>query len=206
MDQLDIKVNKVFGGKVVKKDLVRKIKVGANVPVYVLEYLLGKYCATDDEMAISAGLNLVNTMLAKNFINPSEANKAHSRVKEKGEYTIIDKVKVKLLASEDKYWAELVNFSDSSVHIPTTYIKEYERLLEGGIWAQVDLLYKYDEEQRGKRSPFWITKLTPIQLASYSHDEYLKGRSEFTSDEWIDIILRSTGLEPLNIDRRLKLL
>lgn len=206
MAMLDKKTNQFFGGKVVRKDLVRKIKVGANVPVYVLEYLLGKYCATDDEMAIEAGLRLVNTTLAKNFINPDEANKAQSWVKEKGQYTFIDKVKVRLLASEDKYWAELVNFSDNHIHIPDTFVKQYERLLEGGIWAQVELMYRYDEEQRGKRSPFWITKLNPIQLASYDHEEFLAGRAQFTTEEWIDLLIRSIGLEPTGMDTRLKLL
>ena len=206
MALLDKKVNEVFGGKVVRKDLVRKIKVGANVPVYVLEYLLGKYCATDDEMAIDAGLRLVNTTLAKNFINPDEANKAQSWVKEKGQYTFIDKVKVQLLARDDKYWAELVNFSNNHIHIPDKFVKQYERLLEGGIWAQVELMYRYDEEQRGTRSPFWITKLEPIQLASYEHEAFLAGRAQFTTEEWIDLLLRSIGLESTGMDKRLKLL
>lgn len=206
MPMLDKKLNDVFGGKAVRKDLIRKVKVGANVPVYVLEFLLGKYCATDDENAIEAGLKLVNTTLAKNFIMPDEANKAQSWVKEKGQYTFIDKVKVRLLASEDKYWAELVNFSDAHIHIPDTFVKQYERLLEGGIWAQVELMYRYDEEQKGKRSPFWITKINPIQLASYSHDEFVAGRSEFTTEEWIDVLTRSIGLEPSSMDKRTKLL
>jgi ATP-dependent Lon protease len=203
---LDKKVNEVFGGKVVRKDLVRKVKVGANVPVYVLEFLLGKYCATDEPQAIDAGLRLVNNTLAKNFINPDESNKAQSWVKEKGQYTFIDKVKVRLLASEDKYWAELVNFSDTHIHIPDTFVKEFERLLEGGIWAQVEMVYRYDEEQRGKRSPFWITKLNPIQLASYDHSEYVTGRSQFSTDEWIDLLIRSIGLEPSAMEKRIKLL
>lgn len=139
---LDKKTNEFFGGKVVRKDLVRKVKVGANVPVYVLEFLLGKYCATDDTQAIESGLRLVNNTLAKNFINPDEANKAQSWVKEKGSYTFIDKVKVRLLASEDKYWAELVNFSNTQIHIPDNFVKQYERLLEGGIWAQVEMIYR----------------------------------------------------------------
>ncbi|QII13615.1 hypothetical protein KsCSTR_42360 [Candidatus Kuenenia stuttgartiensis] len=203
---LDKKTNEFFGGKVVRKDLVRKVKVGANVPVYVLEFLLGKYCATDDTQAIESGLRLVNNTLAKNFINPDEANKAQSWVKEKGSYTFIDKVKVRLIASEDKYWAELVNFSNTQIHIPDNFVKQYERLLEGGIWAQVEMIYRYDEEQRGKRSPFWITKINPIQLASYDHNEYLAGRSGFTTEEWIDLLIRSIGLEPAGMDKRIKLL
>lgn len=113
MENLNQKVNLIFPGKVVRKDLVRKVKVGANVPVYVLEYLLGKYCATDEEVAINAGLILLNEIITHQVINPDESNKVKSRVKEKGEYTIIDKVKARLVASEDKYWAELTNFGPS---------------------------------------------------------------------------------------------
>jgi len=206
MSHLDQKVNEVYGGKVVRKDLVRKVKVGANVPVFVLEYLLGKYCATDDPHAIEAGMNIVNRTLSENFINPDEANKAQSRVRELGKYTIIDKIKVRLLASEDKYWAELMNFNHNYVHVPTSYIKNYERLLEGGVWAQIELEYLYDEEQSGKKSPFWIKDLRPIQMASYDHNEFANGRSQFTTDEWIDLIIRSIGMEPTKMERRLKLL
>jgi hypothetical protein len=127
-------------------------------------------------------------------------------VKEKGEYTFIDKVKVRLLAREDKYWAELVNLSDNRIHIPDRFVKDYERLLEGGIWAQVDITYRYDEELRSKGSPFWITKLNPIQVASYNHDKFKAGRAEFTTDEWLDLLIRSVGLEPSEMERRLKLL
>src|SRR6185295_15130180 len=133
MPELDQKVTDVFAGKVVRKDLVRKIKVGANVPVFVLEYLLGKYCATDDPLAIEAGLRVVNATLADNFVRPDEATKAQSRVKEKGRHTLIDKVKVRYVSEDDKYWAELVNFGHKFVHIPDTYIRQYDRLLVGGI-------------------------------------------------------------------------
>jgi predicted ATP-dependent Lon-type protease len=132
MSDLDQKTNAVFAGKVVRKDLVRKVKVGANVPVYVLEYLLGKYCATDDPHAIDAGLRLVNTTLANNFVRPDEANKAQSYVKEKGYYTLIDKVKVGYLSDDDKYWAEIVNFGHRYVHVPDHYVRQYDLLLMGG--------------------------------------------------------------------------
>ena len=153
MSDLDQKTNAVFAGKVVRKDLVRKVKVGANVPVYVLEYLLGKYCATDDPHAIDAGLRLVNTTLANNFVRPDEANKAQSSVKEKGRYTLIDKVKVRYLSDDDKYWAEIVNFGHRYVHVPDHYVRQYDLLLMGGIWAQINIRHEYDEA-RGKRSPF----------------------------------------------------
>lgn len=206
MSELDRKATSVFAGKVVRKDLVRKIKVGANVPVFVLEYLLGKYCATDDAAAIEAGLRVVNSTLADNFVRPDEANKAQSIVRERGKHTLIDKVKVRYLSDDDKYWAEFVNFGHKYVHIPDRYIREYDRLLMGGIWAQVEIRHDYDEEAKGKRSPFWIDSMKPIQLASFYLEEYRNGRREFTTDEWIDLLVRSIGLEPSHFDRRLKLL
>jgi ATP-dependent Lon protease len=206
MFELDKKASSVFAGKVVRKDLVRKIKVGANVPVFVLEYLLGKYCATDDPAAIEAGMRVVNSTLADNFVRPDEANKAQSIVREKGKHTLIDKVKVRYLSDDDKYWAEFVNFGHKFVHVPDRYIREYDRLLMGGIWAQVEIRHDYDEEAKGKRSPFWIDSMKPIQLASFDLEEYREGRRQFTTDEWIDLLIRSVGLEPSHFDRRLKLL
>jgi ATP-dependent Lon protease len=206
MPKLDQKVISVFAGKVVRKDLVRKVKVGATVPIFVLEYLLGKYCATDDQATIDAGLKVVNSTLAENFVRPDEANKAQSFVREKGKHTIIDKVKVRYLSEDDKYWAEFVNFGHKYVHIPEIYIQKYDRLLMGGIWAQVDLIHRFDEEARGKRSPFWIENMKPIQLASFDLPEYILARRQFTSDEWIDLLIRSIGMEPSQFTRRLKLL
>ena len=206
MPELDQKAASVFAGKVVRKDLVRKVKVGANVPVFVLEYLLGKYCATNDTFAIDAGLKVVNSTLAENFVRPDEANKAQSLVREKGRYTLIDKVKVRYLSDDDKYWAEFTNFGHKFVHIPDRYIREYDRLLMGGIWAQVDLRHEFDEEASGKRSPFWIDSIKPIQLASFDLEEYRECRSQFTTSEWIDLLIRSIGMEPSHFDQRLKLL
>lgn len=205
-DALDLKATEAFAGKVVRKDLVRKIKVGANVPVFVLEYLLGKYCATDDAAAIDAGLRVVNNTLSENFVRPEEANKAQALVKEKERHTFIDKVKVRYLAEDDKYWAELVNFGHKYVHVPDRFVRDFDRLLMGGVWAQVEIRHQYDEEARGKRSPFWIENLTPIQLANFNLEEYRQGRARFTSDEWVDFLIRSIGLEPTQFDRRLKLL
>ena len=206
MPELDRKAATVFAGKVVRKDLVRKVKVGANVPVFVLEYLLGKYCATDDLAAIDAGLRVVNSTLSANFVRPDEANKAQSFIKEKGKHTLIDKVKVRYLSDEDKYWAEFVNFGYKNVHIPEQYIRDYDRLLMGGIWAQVEIRHQYDEEAKGKRSPFWIESLKPIQLATFDLDEYRECRRRFSTEEWVDLLVRSIGMEPSHFDRRLKLL
>ena len=202
-DVLDDKANRVFAGKVVRKDLVRKVKVGANVPVFVLEYLLGKYCASSDEMAIQMGLQVVNDTLSDNYIRPDESTKAQSKVKEAGKHTFIDKVKVRLVDSQ--YWAEVTNFGHKYVHVPDHYVRDFDRLLTGGIWAQVDMRFEYDEETKGKY-PFWIDKLTPIQLATFDLEEYRKLRAEMTTDEWLDLMVRSMGYEPAVMDRRLKLL
>ena len=201
-DALDDKANRLFAGRVVRKDLVRRVKVGANVPVFVLEFLLGKYCASADEVAIQMGLQVVNGTLADNYIRPDESAKAQSKVKERGRYTFIDKVKVRLVDSD--YWAEAVNFGNKFLHVPTQYVREYERLLTGGVWAQMDVRFAYDEETRGKY-PFWIEKLTPIQIATFDLDEYRRARAGFSTDEWIDLMLRSMGYEPAEMSRRLKL-
>lgn len=206
MPELDEKAASVFAGKVVRKDLVRKVKVGANVPVFVLEYLLGKYCATNDPTAIDAGLKVVNTTLSSNFVRPDESNKSQSMVKDRGKHTLIDKVQVRYVSDDDKHWAELKNFGHKFVHIPEHFLREYDRLLMGGIWAQIDLRHQYDEEQKGKRSPFWIDSLKPIQLATFDLNEYRTCRGQFATDEWIDLLLRTIGMEPSHFERRVKLL
>ena len=205
-DALDQKLCDVFAGKVVRKDIVRKVKVGANVPVFVLEYLLGKYCATDDPAAIDAGLRVVNSTLAESFVRPEEANKAQALVKEKGRHTFIDKIKVRYLAEDDKYWAEGLNFGHKYVHVPDRYVRDFDRLLMGGVWAEIEIRHQYDEEARGHRSPFWIEKLTPIQLASFELEAYCESRRRFSSDEWVDALIRTIGMEPGDFPRRLKLL
>lgn len=201
-DSLDDKLNRVFAGRVVRKDLVRRVKVGANVPAFVLEFLLGKYCASADPMAIEMGMQVVNDTLRDNYIRPDESTKAQVLVKKKGKHTFIDKVKVKLVDSQ--YWAEVVNFGHQYVHIPDHYVHQYERLLTGGIWAQLDMAFQYDEETKGKY-PFWIEKLTPIQLATFDMEEYRKVRSEFSTDEWLNLIVRSMGYETSNMETRTKL-
>ena len=202
-DELDDKVNGIFAGKVVRKDLVRKVKVGANVPVFVLEFLLGKYCASSDPLAIEMGLQVVNDTLAKNYIRSDESMKAQSLVIDQGRHTFINKVKVRVAESER--WAEAVNFGDRFLHVPDHYAREYDRLLTGGVWAQIEVKHEYDDESKGKRS-FWIAKLDPIQIATFDLDEYRTGRQIFTTDEWIDFLIRSMGYESAEMDRRLKLL
>jgi len=195
MDELSRKLNQYFAGRVVRKDLTKKIKEGANVPVYVLEYLLGMYCATDDEDGINEGVETVKRILAENFVRPDEAEKVKSKIREIGKYTVIDKVSVKLNEKKDVYEAEFSNLGIKGVAISPTYVKQYEKLLCGGIWCIIKMDYYYDEEARGT-SPFHISNLTPIQMPNLDMEEILEGRKYFTQDEWIDVLLRSIGMEP----------
>lgn len=206
LDPLDHLATEAFPGRVVKKEIVRQCKAGANVPVYVLEYLLGTYCATADPAAAEAGLAIVRATLTDNFVRPDESNKVQSLVRERGKHRIIDKVKVRYVSEDDTYWAEIVNFGHRYVHIPEKFVKEYDRLLLGGVWAELQIRHSYDEEAKGKRSPFWIEELIPIQLARFDINSYTDGRRRFTTDQWIDLLIRSIGLEPVNFDRRTKLL
>lgn len=204
-DPLDQKINQAFGGKVVRKDLLHQIKGGENVPSYVLEYLLGKYCASDNEDEIRIGIDAVKETLRTNYFRHDESNKAQSMVEQKGKHRFIDRVEVRFLASETKYWAAMDNFNFARIHIPDDYYRRYDRLLEGGIWAIVDVEFRpLDEGTKG--SPFHIADLRPIQLARFDLDEYVEGRREFSRDEWIDLLLRSVGLEPAKMEKRLKLL
>jgi len=201
MDALDRKVTQVAQGKVVRKDLVRKVKVGANVPVFVLEYLLGKYCASSDPAAIQMGIDIVTETLSKSYVSPEQATTAQSKLKDQGSHTFIDKVSVRLVASEDKYWATLANFGDKYVHIPDSLIRQFERLVQGGIWAQLEMEYFYDDSGGGRKSPFNIRSLKPIQLAGFNPDEYVEARGQFSRDEWLDLLLRSTGVEPHYLEK-----
>ena len=207
LDALDGAANEAFPGRVVRKDLVRRTKVGANVPVYVLEYLLGKYCASDDPATIEIGLAEVNRQLTEHFVWPDEAGKIQARLHRRGKYRVIDKVKARLVERDGKFWAELVNFGSRFVHIPESVTDKYERLFESGIWAQVDLLYnKVDDDPVGSKHPFWIESLRPIQVAAFDIEDYRRSRSLLDRDTWLDLLIRSIGLEPKNFDTRLKLL
>ena len=192
---LDAKLNKHFAGRVVRKDLTNMIKQGANVPIYVLEYLLGMYCATDDEESIRDGVERVKKVLADNFVRPDEAEKVKSRIKELGQYTVIDKLTVKLNEKKDLYEAEFSNLGIKGVEVHPEYVKKFERLLAGGIWAMLKMEYYFDEEARNN-NPFRIQNLKPIQMPNMDLNEVLEGRRNFTMDEWMDVLIRSTGLEP----------
>jgi ATP-dependent Lon protease len=205
MDTLDKQLNQHFPGKVVRKDLLHQIRGGENVPSYVLEYLIGKYCASDDPMEIELGLNAVKDTLRRNYFRHDEANKAQSLVEQNGEHRFIDRVEVRYLAGEVKHWASLDHFGYNRVHIAEEFYRRYDRLLEGGIWAIVDIAFQQPADGK-KDSPFHIANLRPIQLARFDFDEYSDGRSHFTRDEWLAALLRSIGLEPATMDHRLKLL
>ena len=197
------KLQRNFAGKIVRKDLTKRIKEGANVPVYVLEYLLGMYCSSLDEDEIEAGVETVKRILAENYVRPDEAQKIIAKLREKGTYTVIDRVSVHLNIREDVYEAEFSNLGIKQVPIAESYIRDYERLLCGGIWCIVQMEYYYDEADKN-RSPFLIHKLTPIQMPSLDFDEVKEARENFTDDEWIDVVLRSVGMEPSQFDKRVK--
>lgn len=187
--------NEAFEGKIVRKDLVSKIKGGVNVPVYVLEYLLGMYCNNVDEDSITEGMEKVKKILAENYVRPDEAEKVKSKIKEIGSYTVIDKVSVKLNEKKDRYEGELSNLGVAGIDIAGVYIKEYEKLLCGGVWCILTLSYDFDELSMGD-TPFKLEKLKPIQIANLNMNEVYEGRRKFSKEEWIKFILRSTGMEP----------
>ncbi|MEK4963499.1 protease Lon-related BREX system protein BrxL [Weizmannia sp. FSL K6-3076] len=200
---LDKKLNDSFAGRVVRKDLTKLIKEGANVPIYVLEYLLGMYAATDDEESIQEGINRVKKILAENFVRPDEAEKVKSRIRELGQYSVIDKVSVTLNAKIDTYEAEFSNLGLKGVPVSPMYVKEFDKLLIGGIWCMVKLDYFYDEEVRNT-NPFSVSALQPIQLPNMDINEVFEGRKHFSKDEWIDVLIRSTGMEPTQLEKRVK--
>ncbi len=193
--EINRKLRQVFDGKIVRKDLTQKIKSGANVPVYVLEYLLGMYCSTEDESLIQDGVNSVKKILADNFVRPDEAQKIISVLREKGSYTVIDRLTVSLNVRLDRYKAEFSNLGIKGVTVPDMYVKDYDRLLCGGIWCIIQLDYFFDEEDK-KGTPFFIRKITPIQMPHIELSEIKEGRKKFSKDQWISVLLRSTGMEP----------
>ncbi len=198
MEELNEKLNHYFAGKVVRKDLTKKIKEGANVPVYVLEYLLGMYCATNDESAIEDGVETVKRILADNFVRPDEAEKIKSKIKERGIYTVIDKVTVRLNEKLDLYQAEFSNLGIKDALIDDEIVKQYEKLLVGGIWCIIKVSYNFDDQDR-HRMPFKVAALDPIQLPNMDLTQIFDGRRYFTKEEWMDILIRSMGIEPTRL-------
>ena len=199
---LDDLLNDQFAGKVVRKDLTKLVKEGANVPVYVLEYLLGNYCASNDEEIINEGLVTVKKILAENYVRPDEAEKVKSLIRERGSLKVIDKVTVALNEKRDVYEALLSNLGVKGVEVNSGTVKKYEKLLVGGIWSIITLEYFYEEGQKG--SPFIIRDLKPIQMPNMDLEALFQGRRAFSEEQWIDVLLRSTGIEPTHFDERVK--
>ena len=195
--ELDQLLNEHFAGRVVRKDLTKLIKEGANVPVYVLEYLLGMYCASDDPDIIEQGLRNVKTVLAENYVRPDEAEKVKSLVRERGSYKVIDRVTVKLNERKDRYEASFSNLGIKDAEISAGIVKEYEKLLVGGIWVIATLSYYYDEGQNS--SPFGVTLLKPIQMPNMNMDELFSGRAALSTDQWRECLVRSIGMEPASL-------
>jgi len=188
------KLRENFDGKIVRKDLTKAIKEGANVPVYVLEFLLGQYCSSDDAQIVEDGVKNVKRILSENFVRPDESQKVLSALRERGSYTVIDRITVNLNIKHDRYEADFSNLAIRNIPISSNYVSEYDRLLCGGIWCIVGLEYEYIEEDK-KSTPIRIVKLTPIQMPHIDMDEIKSGRHAFTKDEWITVLLRSTGME-----------
>ena len=202
-EEVKAKLRDNFAGKIVRKDLTKKIKEGANVPVYVLEFLLGQYCGSDDESIIEQGVEKVKKILADNFVRPDEAQKTLSVLRSKGMYTVIDKVTINLNIRTDTYEAEFSNLGITGIPISEEYPEKFDRLLCGGIWCIVQLEYEYNEEDK-RSNPIKIAKLTPIQMPHVDINDLKEGRKSFTKDEWIDVLLRSIGMEPDQLSEREK--
>ena len=198
------KLRQNFAGKIVRKDLTKKIKEGANVPVYVLEFLLGQYCSSDDPELIARGVENVKHILSDNFVRPDEAQKILSQLRQRGSYTVIDRITVKLDIRKDAYYAEFSNLGLRDVPIDEDYPAKFDRLLCGGIWCIIQLNYAFDDEDYRSTNPIQIDKLTPIQMPHIDLEELKQGRKAFTQEEWLDVMLRSTGMEPDTLNNREK--
>lgn len=203
-DEIKEKLRQHFDGKIVRKDLTKKIKEGANVPVYVLEFLLGQYCSSDDEKVIESGVQTVKRILADNFVRPDEAQKILSKLRQKGSYTVIDMITVHLNIKRNCFFSSFSNLGLTNVPIKDEYPEKYDRLLCGGIWCIVQLDYEYVEEEKQNGYPIQIRKLTPIQMPHIDITELKQRRKAFSKNEWIDILLRSIGMEPDTLSYREK--
>ena len=203
-EEIKNKFRESFDGKIVRKDLTKKIKEGANVPVYVLEFLLGQYCSSDDESIIEQGVQNVKRILADNFVRPDESQKVLSKLRKKGSYTVIDMITARLDMRRNIYIASFSNLGIDNVLLEDEYPEKFDRLLCGGIWCIVQLDYEYVEEEKKNGMPVQIRKLTPIQMPHVEIDELKEGRKHFTEDEWLDIMMRSIGMEPDTLSEREK--
>lgn len=208
LNELDQKLLEHFKGYVVKKDLVRSVKVGANVPVFVLEYLIANSCSTDDEEKIKEGMSNVKKILSEHYVNPEESTLIHSKIREKGRFKIIDKISVELDSNRDMYWASLQNSNIRNGNIRDSLVTEHEKMLMGGIWAIIDVEYDSDIKIGQNIYPFVISNIKPIQLSTFDNSKIISKRKEFTKSEWLDVLLRSCGYEPNaeGVSERIKML
>lgn len=208
LNELDQKLLEHFKGYVVKKDLVRSVKVGANVPVFVLEYLIANSCSTDDEEKIKEGMSNVKKILSEHYVNPEESVLIHSKIREKGRFKIIDKISVELDSNRDMYWASLQNSNIRNGNIRDSLVTEHEKMLMGGIWAIIDVEYDSDIKIGQNIYPFVISNIKPIQLSTFDNSKIISKRKEFTKSEWLDVLLRSCGYEPNaeGVSERIKML
>ena len=202
MIELDEKLISAFDGKVLRKDLLHRIKKGTNVPTFVLEFLLARFCASDDQAEMDSGMEAVLASLQDNYVKPDEANAAQSKVATKGRHRFIDKVHVRYVEKEKRHWAALENFNSQRIAIGEKFYRDNDRLLEGGIWAEVTLAHNAIEEDD---YAFYIEDLRPIQISRFDFDRYCEGRTQFTRDEWIAAILRTVGLEPTKLSKRVQM-
>ena len=203
MSQLDDKINQYFAGLVVRKDLVKAVKGNAIVPSYVLEYLLGQYCAPNDEATIQTGIETVKEILRKHYVHRNEAGLVRSTIKEKGRHKVIDRISVSLNDKDDVYEAEFANLGIKKVLIDSSTVKAHQKLLVGGVWCIADVEYEYTEDKSA--SPWILASLKPIQISRFDFDGYLDARKQFTTDEWIDLLIQSVGFNPQMFGRRNKL-
>jgi ATP-dependent Lon protease len=202
MNALNDKINAIFPGRVVRKDLVQRVKKGTNAPTFVLEFLLARYCASDDPDEIETGLEAVNETLQGNFVRPNESNAAQSLVQQKGSHKFIDKVRVTHNEREKRHWAEMENFGSRRIAISDQHYRGNPRLLEGGLWCEVVVGYNYNPDEEDDDYTFHIEELRPIQVSRFDFDSFVKERSQFTTDEWRALILRSVGMEADNLTPR----
>lgn len=193
MDALDIKLNEAFPGKVVRKDLLHEIKRAVNVPSFVLEFLLSRYCASEDPEEIEEGKKAVLQTIEKCYVRPDESNKAQAIVEQRKRHKFIDKIHVKYVEREKRYWAEMENFASKRIAINPNFYQQNEKLLESGIWAEVTLAYNEVEDDD---YAFFIEDLRPIQIAHFDAEKFFRGRKMFSTDEWIDVLIRSIGINP----------
>ena len=194
MNELDQKINEHFQGLVVRKDLVKSVKGNAIVPSYVLEYLLGQYCATSDEATIQTGIETVKEILGKHYVHRNEAGLVRSNIKEKGRYKVIDKISVALNDKTDNYEAEFSNLGIKKVLVDSGTVKTHPKLLVGGVWCIADIEYEFTEDKNA--SPWILSTLKPIQLSHFDFESYLEARKQLTTEEWVDLLIQSIGFNP----------